>query len=200
MVYKELQSSFVSLAWPWSGRSLPQGEPARVLGPWTGAQCGQAPQFSCHQLSDQPKVWEVDISSCGWLAGQLQLVGWLSISQNVNLTLPGRDILWPSVSPIWSGWPVVRCTPGRDILWPHVILLQVRLSFGQTFESGWPLVRCTPSFPWAEKSCDQVWYYFRSGWPVYWKVSLVPAAMVIPAPLAYIKVVAVKKLILSSFV
>ena len=61
------------------------------------------------------------------------------------------------------------------------------------FGSGWPLVRCTPQ---AETSCGQVWYYCRSGWPVYWRVSLVPAATVIPAPWAYIKVVAVKKLVL----
>ena len=42
-VYNRLQSSFLSLAWPWSGRSLPQGEPVGVLGPWNGAQCGRAP-------------------------------------------------------------------------------------------------------------------------------------------------------------
>ena len=39
----------MSLAWPWSGRSLPQGEPVGVLGPWTGVQCGQAPSSPCHQ-------------------------------------------------------------------------------------------------------------------------------------------------------
>ena len=43
MVYKWLQSSFVSLSWPWSGRSLLQGEPVGVLGPWTGVQCDWAP-------------------------------------------------------------------------------------------------------------------------------------------------------------
>ena len=31
-----------------------------------------------------------------------------------------------------------------DILWPSVILLQVRLTLGQTFGSGSTLVRCTP--------------------------------------------------------
>ena len=31
----------------------------------------------------------------------------------------------------WSDIP-----PGRDILWPSVILLQVRLTFGQIFEPG----------------------------------------------------------------
>ena len=32
----------------------------------------------------------------------------------------------------------------------------------------------------------------------YWRASLVPAAAVIPAPIAYIKVVAVKKLVVGS--
>ena len=81
--------------------------------------------FSCCQLSDQPKAWQVDILSHGWLAGQLQLAswlaGWLPIEQNVNLTLPpGRamcvttlvtqtcgqmyppvDISWPIENPLW---------------------------------------------------------------------------------------------------
>ena len=42
-VYNSLQSSYLSLVWPWPGRSLPKGEPVGVLGPWTWAQCGQAP-------------------------------------------------------------------------------------------------------------------------------------------------------------
>jgi hypothetical protein len=33
---------------------------------------------------------------------------------------------------------------------------------------------------------------------IYWRASLVPAAAVIPAPIAYIKVVAVKKLVVGS--
>ena len=33
---------------------------------------------------------------------------------------------------------------------------------------------------------------------IYWRASLVPAAAVIPAPIAYIKVVAVKKLVVES--
>ena len=161
----------------------------------------------------------------------------------------GRDILWPSVLLLPSGWPLVRCTPrqrhlvakcvttsirltfsqmypqaetccgqmcyyfsqvdlwsdvppGRDILWPNVLLLQ----------SGWPLVRCTRGEtccgqmchyfsqvglwsdvpPQAETSCSHVWYYFGSGWHVYWRARLVQAATVIPAPLAYIKVSAVQ--------
>jgi hypothetical protein len=33
---------------------------------------------------------------------------------------------------------------------------------------------------------------------IYWRASLVPAAAVIPAPIAYIKVVAVKTLVVGS--
>jgi hypothetical protein len=33
---------------------------------------------------------------------------------------------------------------------------------------------------------------------IYWRASLVPAAAVIPAPIAYIKIVAVKKLVVGS--
>ena len=33
---------------------------------------------------------------------------------------------------------------------------------------------------------------------IYWRASLVPAAAVIPAPIAYIKVVVVKKLVVGS--
>ena len=53
-VYKGLQSPLLSLTWPWSGRSLPQEEPVGVLGPWTGAQCGQAPSHPT--TNDQPEA------------------------------------------------------------------------------------------------------------------------------------------------
>ncbi len=33
---------------------------------------------------------------------------------------------------------------------------------------------------------------------IYWKASLVPAAAVIPAPIAYIKIAAVKKLVVEA--
>ena len=80
-----------------------------------------------------------------WLIGWPIAAGWLAISQNINLILPRqRHLVAKCVT------PVVRLTcgqmyhPCRDILWTSVMLLQVRLTFGQTFGSGWPLVRCTP--------------------------------------------------------
>ena len=36
-VYNSLQWSFLSLTWPWSGRSTPQGKAVGVMGPWKGA-------------------------------------------------------------------------------------------------------------------------------------------------------------------
>ena len=41
----------------------------------------------------------------------------------------------------------------------------------------------------------EIWSAFGSGWPVYVRVNLVPAAAVLPAPWADIKVAAIKKLI-----
>ena len=113
------------------------------------------PQFSCHQLSDQPQIWQVDIFSHGCLAGQLQLAGWLTgyptkcqpdlprqshlvakcVTTSLRLTFgqmyPSRQ--WHLVAKCVTTlgqvdlWSDVP-SPGRDILWPSVILLQVRLT------------------------------------------------------------------------
>ena len=106
---------------------------------WSGSQS------SCHHISDQPKAWEVDILSHGWLAGQLQLAswlaGWLPSTQNVNLTyLPNRDIWWPCVWLHWSirpvvRWTSVRCTPSSNI--------SGQLAIWPTSGSGWPVIRHT---------------------------------------------------------
>ena len=72
----------------------------------------------------------------------------------------GQVDIWPDFG---SGWSLDRCTPicpGRDILWPSVILLWVRLIFGQTLGQ----VDLWSDIPPAKTSCDQVWYYFRLGW------------------------------------
>ena len=229
--------------------------------------------------------------------GQIFGSGW----HLARWTASGRDILWPSVIPLWvrltfdqifgSGWHLVRCTPrqrhlvakcdttwvrltfgqifgsgwhlarwtasGRDILWPSVIPLWVRLTFDQIFGSGWHLVRCTSRQRHLVAKCDttlgqadiwsdlwirmtfgqmdclrqrhlvakcdttlgqaDIWsdlwvrmtvgqmnshnwnaYTFNPLSRMYWRPSLVPAAKVIPAPLAYIKVIAVKKLVVET--
>ena len=137
-----------------------------------------------------PTMWPTQsltvdfLHMAGWLANCSWLAGWLAISK-CQPDPPLADIWWPSVLLLGSGWPVLRCTPCRNILWLSVILLHLwfRFTFGQMYP------------PQPETSCGQVWYCFRSCWPVYLRVSLVPAAMVTPAPLAYIKIVAVKKVI-----
>ena len=47
-------------------------------------------------------------------------------------------------------------------------------------------------------SCAKTALSLQEGTFIYWRASLVPAAMVIPAPIAYIKVVVVKKLVVGS--
>ena len=157
MVYKGLQSSFVALVWPWSGRSLPQGEPMECWDPGLGLNVVRPP------VLPPPTMWPTQSLTgwhfCTWLANCSWLAGQLTIWQNVNLTLsPSRHLIAKCLL-LWSGWPVVRCTPTP----------QAETSCGQvwyyfTFGSGWP-VRCAPQ---AETSCGQVWYYFWSGCPVIW--------------------------------
>ena len=151
MVYKGLQSSFVSLAWPWSGRSLPKREWVGVLGPWTGVQCGWAPSSPTINFVTNLKSNRLTfVHMAGSLANCSWLTGYLSMST------------WPSS---WERHLVAKCDT-------TALLDQVDL---------WSDV------PQAETSCGQVWYYFRSGWAVYWRVNLVPAAMVIPPPLFILK-------------
>ena len=122
MVYKGLQSSFVSLSLPWSGRFLPSRGTSGSTGTLDWGPMWSGPQFSQHQLPDQPKVWKVYIyHMAGWLAN----CSWLS--HKMSTWPPKQSILWPSVFPLWSGWPVGCTPPGKDILWPSGILLQVRL-------------------------------------------------------------------------
>ena len=90
-VYNSLQSSFLSLAWPWPGRSLPEGnqwewwDPQQgalpglgevghspvgvgvgVLGHWTGAQCGWAfsPPATSNTLPIPPNAADTPTPLC----------------------------------------------------------------------------------------------------------------------------------------
>ena len=47
--------------------------------------------------------------------------------------------------------------------------------------------------------CNRNEYTLNPLTRIYWRASLVPAAAVIPAPVAYIKAVAVKKLVVGSW-
>ena len=84
---------------------------------------------------------------------------------------PSKDILWPSVLLLWSGWPLVRCMSDRDILWPSLLLLRsgwplVRQPPGWGFGSGWHLLRPQvrlafgQKYSKAETFCGHVCYYF----------------------------------------
>ena len=133
-VYKGLQSSFLSLAWPWSGRSLPQGQPVGVLGPWTGAQCGWAPSSPATNYLTNLKSDRLTFFT--WLVGWPVAADWLAISQNVSLTLPlCKHLVAKCIT------TVVRCTlrqrdlvakcdttSGQVDIWSD---LWVRLTFGQ---------------------------------------------------------------------
>ena len=132
-----------------------------VHGPmWSG------PLFFCHQLSDQPAAWQVDILSYGWLPGQLQLAswlaGWLAGWLPVYWTKcqpdppPDRKILLPCVWLLGSHRPVVRCTPSPlvDISWlsenphgPHETAGQVGI--WSDVRSGQHHIRCPLNW----KSC-----------------------------------------------
>ena len=124
------------------------------------------------------------VSRCYTIAPLCQVDIWSDVPQQW-----GFRSGWHFCQIFRSGWPLVRCTTpqwvsgqvdifvrssGQAALWSHLVarcytnapLCQVDL---------WSDVSPT----WAETSCGQVWYYFRSGWPVYSKASLVPAAVVI---------------------
>ena len=60
-----------------------------------------------------------------------------------------------------------------------------------------PLARCWTG---TRRSTAANWneYTLKPSPRIYWRASLVPAAAVIPAPIAYIKVVVVKKLVVGS--
>ena len=114
MVYKWLKRSFVSLAWPWSGRSLPLGQPVGVLGPCTGTQCGQAP-------SSSPPTWSLTgWHFVTWLVGCPIAASWLtSYFTKCQLTLTPRSdqtSTWPNLGGyVWSKvsltQKLTRCQP-----------------------------------------------------------------------------------------
>ena len=170
---------------------------------WSGSQ------FSCHQISDQPKAWQVDIWSHGWLAVQLNLASWLTAYWtkcqpdppqaetscghvcdyfghiDLRSDVPThRDISWPSENPHGHHETLfVICNPPMP---PHLLF---PFSPHPT-----PVGHLVVKIGTTVGQID-IWSAFGSGWPVYVRVNLVPAAAVILAPWADIKVVAVKKLI-----
>ena len=126
-VYNRLQSWFVSLAWPWSGRSFTKGNQWECRGPmWLGSLSSATNYLtnpkpdrliSCHMAGC--------LASCSWLAG------WLPIKKNKNVnwtSLPPN--IWPTRSltgwyfVTWLvGWPIVAgklsdCLSHKMSTWP----------------------------------------------------------------------------------
>ena len=85
-VYNRLQSSFVSLAWPWSGRSLPKGNQWEC---W----CGWAPSPPAPNIWPTQSLtgWYLVTWLVGWPSAAGWLAGWLPIEQNINLTVLQGD-------------------------------------------------------------------------------------------------------------
>ena len=145
-------------------------------------QVGHSPkgnQWECWNPGQGPNVVRppVHLPPTMWPTQRLifvHMAGWLANCSWLADWLSNKMSTWPSLQAEISGGQVC-CYFGQVDPWSDV-----------------------PSQ--TEASCGQVWYYFRYGWPVYSRVHLMPAAVVIPGPLAYFKVVAVKKLALSLFV
>ena len=133
---------------------------------------------TCHQISDQPNAWQVDILSHGWLAGQLQLAswlaGWLPVTKNVNMTLPTTTYLtnpkldrsischmagWLANCSWQTGW-LADCLLHKMSTWPWYMLCP----YVWLCSSQRPVVRCTPHK--MEASSGQEQYYVRSAWHV----------------------------------
>ena len=144
MVYNGLQSTFVSLAWLWSGRSLSLGETVRVLGPWTWAQCGQAPcPHTTNYLTNLQPDRLIFCHMAGWLANCSWQTGWLAdclLNKMSTWPSPGRDIFWPCVWLLWSHRPVVRCIPTP--LERHLVAKWEPPWPPWDCRPGWHLVRC----------------------------------------------------------
>ena len=87
------------------------------------------------------------VAKCDATLGQVDIWSELWVRVTFGQITQGRDILWPSVVLLRSGWHLVRSLGhldiwsdilplGRGILWPSVVLPQVRLTFGQIFRWG----------------------------------------------------------------
>ena len=129
-----------------------------MLGPWTGAQCGQAPFFL--PCSDQSKLGRLIFCHMtgGWIIAAGKLAGWLPTEQHINLTLcPGRDMLWPcdDIGHRPDVHPLVETSHGQ--VWYYCgqadlqsdVPPQTHETSGQVFiwsdvRSGQHHVRCTP--------------------------------------------------------
>ena len=103
-VYNSLQSSFLSLAWPWPGRSLPKGKPMGVMGPSTGAL---AWPWWCRSLpnGNQWKCWDPGLGP-----NVVRLLVHLPPQCPLNALMPLIAPLCPSTPPWASNGPYATYT------------------------------------------------------------------------------------------
>ena len=133
-VYNGLQSSFVSLAWPWSGRYLPKGNQWECWDPGLGPNVVQLPVLPPYDQTQSLTGWYFITWLVGWPIAAGNLAGWLTAYQTKMSTLPPKeetscghvcddlghidqmyhppvDISWPNLVLLWAGYTSVRCTP-----------------------------------------------------------------------------------------
>ena len=115
-VYNGLQSSFVSLAWPWSGRSLPKGNQWECWDPGLGPNVVRLPALL------PPNIWPTQSLTgwhfvrwlVGWPIAAGKMAGcWLPIKQNANMTLPQTETFCGQVCDSFD----------HKDLWSYVLLI-----------------------------------------------------------------------------
>ena len=90
----------------------PQGETVGMLGSTTGAQHGWAPGPLATKYLTNPKPDRlISCHMAGWLANRSWQAGWLTITQNVNLTFPQGETCCDRVCDYFGHKPVVRFPP-----------------------------------------------------------------------------------------
>ena len=156
-VYNRLQSSFLSLAWPWSGRSLPKRNQWECWDPGLGPNVVGLPGHLPPNMWPTQSLtsWYLVTWLVGWPIAAGKLDGWLTAYDTKYQPDPPChhisdqpkawqvDILshgWLSGQLQLAGWLTAYWTkcqpdppPGRDMLWPCVWLLWPQR----------PVVRCT---------------------------------------------------------
>ena len=98
-VYNSLQSSFLSLAWPWSGRSLPKGNQ------WEWQDPGQGPLPGLGEVVNSPRGTSGSAGTLDW--GPM----WLGSQSTCHPQCPLAPL-----HPFWSLHPHIPMMPLQPLL------------------------------------------------------------------------------------